>query len=230
VLGIGWVMLNPLLEAIVIGFAFTILLGSGEISGKPFSIFLLSGIVMFDLFSRIVNQNTISLIAATGVIKQIYFPREIILLVLAGVELVNFAFAFLALVMVNAFFGTFPHFDYLLLILPATVMIATALALSLFVSVGNMIFRDLQQLVIIGLRLLFYVTVLFSARMATPETAIYGLINPLTALVEFFRSIALYERPPEFITLVWPAILAAVLLYSGYVFFTHHEGRFVDYL
>lgn len=230
VLGIGWVMLYPLLEASVIGFAFSVLLGRGEVAGKPFSIFILSGIVVFDLFSRVVNQSTISLITTMGVIKQIYFPREIVLLVLIGVELVNFSFAFLALVLVSAFYGLFPHFDYLLLILPAAIMAVIALGVSLYASVCNMIFRDLQQLILIAIRLLFYVTVLFSMRMVTTETAIFGQINPLTSLVEFFRSIVLYKDPPELITLIWPAVFAAVLLYSGYIFFTHHEGRFIDYL
>lgn len=230
VLGIGWVMLYPLMEASVIGFAFSVLLGRGEIAGKPFSIFILSGIVVFDLFSRIVNQSTISLITSMGVIKQIYFPREIILLVLMGVELVNFSFAFLALVVVNAFFGSFPNFDYFLLILPAAITAVIALGVSLYASVCNMIFRDLQQLILIAIRLLFYVTVLFSLQMVTPETMIYGQINPLTTLVEFFRSVVLYESPPELITLVWPAVFAVVLLYSGYIFFAHHEGRFIDYI
>jgi ABC-type polysaccharide/polyol phosphate export permease len=116
------------------------------------------------------------------------------------------------------------------LILPAAITAVIAVGISLYVSVCNMIFRDLQQLILIGIRLLFYVTVLFSLQVVSPETAIYGQINPLTDLVEFFRSVVLYESPPEFITLVWPAIFAAVLLYSGYIFFAHHEGRFIDYL
>ena len=228
-LGVGWVMVYPFLEAVVIGFAFSVLMGRGEIAGKPFIVFLLSGIVMFNLFSRTVVQSTTSLLGTMGVIKQIYFPREIILLVLMGAELVNFFFAFLTLLLVNAVYGTYPAINYLILILPILIMAAIALGTSLYASFGNLVFRDLQQLILLTVRLLFYVSVLFSLRVASPKTAIIGLVNPLTALIEFFRSIVLYEQPPQLVMLLWPAALAAALLYSGYIFFAHNEDRFIDF-
>ena len=230
VLGIGWVMLFPLMEALVLGFAFSVLMGRGQVAGKPFVIFLLSGIVLFNLFSRVVQHSTVSLLSSSGIISQIYFPREIILLVLMGEELVNFIFTFITLLIVNAFSSTFPNLQYLLLVLPIIIMMAIAFGTALFASFGNIVFQDLQQLVALVMRLLFYVTVLFSLRVATPETAIFGLINPLTALVEFFRSILLYEQTPQFVVLVWPALLAVALVYSGYIFFTHNEDHIIDYV
>jgi lipopolysaccharide transport system permease protein len=230
VLGIGWVMVFPLMEAIVLGFAFSVLMGRGNVAGKPFVIFLLSGIIVFNLFSRVVQHSTISLLSSSGIISQIYFPREIILLVLMGEELINFFFTFLTLLIVNAFSSTFPNVQYLLLIFPILIMTAIAFGTSLFASFGNIVFQDLQQLVVLVMRLLFYATVLFSLRIAAPETAIFGLINPLTALVEFFRAIILYEQTPQFVVLVWPGLLAIALLYSGYIFFTHNEDRIIDYL
>jgi lipopolysaccharide transport system permease protein len=230
VLGIGWVMLFPLMEAIVLGFAFSVLMGRGYIAGKPFVIFLLSGIILFNLFSRVVQHSTISLLSSSGIISQIYFPREIILLVLMGEELINFIFTFITLIIVNAFSSTFPTVQYLLLVLPIIIMTAIAFGTSLFASFGNIVFQDLQQLIALLMRLLFYATVLFSLRIATPETAIFGLVNPLTALVEFFRAIIFYEQAPQFVVLVWPALLAAALVYSGYIFFTHNEDHIIDYV
>lgn len=228
-LGVGWVMLYPLLEAAVMGFAFSVLMRRGDVAGKPFIIFLLSGIVMFNLFSRTVNKSTISLIGAMGVIQQIYFPREIILIVLIGEELVNFLFTALTLILVNAVLGTYPDIHYLILFLPMLIMAAIAFGTSFFTSFSNLVFRDLQQLIMLVTRLLFFVTVLFSLRIASPSTDIYVLLNPLTALVEFFRSIVLYEQPPQLAILIWPATLAIALLYSGYIFFAHNEGRFIDF-
>jgi lipopolysaccharide transport system permease protein len=229
VLGIAWVMLMPLAQAGVMSFAFSVLLGRGEIDGKPFIVFLLSGIVVYNVFARTVQKSLNSIPAAMGVIKQIYFPREVILLTLMGEVLVDFAFSFMTLVVVSMFTNTYPNFYYLTLPLGLIVMLGMALGASLFVSFSSLVFRDLQQLVVLVLQLIFYVTVLFSLRIASPRVAVFGLANPLTVVVEFFRTVILYEQPPELAILLLPAVLAVVLVYSGYIFFKSNDDRLVDF-
>jgi ABC-type polysaccharide/polyol phosphate export permease len=210
-------------------FMFSFILGSGEIAGKPFIIFLLSGIVVYNIFSRTVMLSANSLIGNMSVIKQIYFPREIVLLTLFGEVLLDFAFSFIALLIINTLFSVFPNYYYLLLPFPLIIMSILSLGVSFFVSFWSLRIRDLRQIISIVLRLLFYITVLFTLRIATPEIEIFGVVNPLTVLVEFFRTVILYESAPDFALLVWPTSLALVFAYSGYVFYKSNEGRIVYY-
>jgi lipopolysaccharide transport system permease protein len=230
VLGIAWVMLTPLVYASVMAFAFEVLLGRGDVAGKPFIVFLLSGIVVFQLFSRIVLRSSISIIRAMGVIKQIYFPREVILLTLVGEIFIDFIFGFITLLIVNAFVGSPLNYYYLTLPIPTVIMLGLTMGTSFYTSYAGLVFRDLSRLISLIMQMLFYITVLFSLRIVTPNLAIFGLINPLTGIVEFFRSVILHEQVPDMATLVWPAALALVLLYSGYIFFKNNDDRLVDYL
>lgn len=229
VLGIGWVIINPLAQAIVLALIFSLILNRGEVEGRPFVLFLLAGIVVFGIFSRTVLRSTASLINTMGVIKQIYFPREIILLTILGEVLVTFLVSFLTLEVISLFFGVPPNWLYLYLPIPLLIMFGLALGTALFASFATLVVRDLQQIIALLMQLTFYLTVLFSLRFVSPELRILGLVNPLAVIVEFFRAVMLYGQLPDLSILVWPAILAIVLSYSGYVFFKSNEGQFLDF-
>lgn len=228
-LGILWIVLLPLSMSLVLTFAFTQLLGRvGDLS-VPFVSFLLSGQVMFGVFSQVVNNSKNEVLSMMGVIKQVYFPREIIILLTVGEALVDFTFMLVVLVGINLLLGIPPTWYYLLLPLPLLLMVVLSLGVGLAVSWLSMIVRDMQQLIGVVLQLLFYMTVLFSADNVDPRYAFLMSINPVSAIVETFRDLTIYARMPDIVRLYLPIVLSLVILYLGYVFFKVNEDRFADY-
>src|SRR5215470_16715764 len=101
VLGFAWSLLNPLLYLVVFYIAFEKILGSGVPS---FPIYLLSGLLVWNLFSTGLAAATSSVVGNAGLVKKVSFPREILPLAAVGSTLVHFflqsrvLFAVLALV------------------------------------------------------------------------------------------------------------------------------------
>ncbi len=229
VLGILWIVLLPLSMAFIMAFAFTQLLGRSSNLSVPFVAFLLSGQVMFEIFSHVVNHSKVEILSMMEIIQQVYFPREIVLLLIMGEALVDFLFTFVAMLFINWLLGVPPTIYILLLPIPILLMTALSLGVGFIVSWLSMLVRDMQQLVVVAVQLLFYVTVLFSAENIDPRYEFLMSINPVSAIVEAFRDITIYGRAPDPVRLYLPVVMAFVILYFGYTFFKVNEDRLVDY-
>ena len=79
VLGILWIALLPLSISVTLAFAFTQIVGDAG-AGGAFVVFLFAGQLPFNLFSNAVLKARASLLTYAGVIKQVPFPREIVVL------------------------------------------------------------------------------------------------------------------------------------------------------
>lgn len=229
-LGVLWIVLLPLSTALVLAFAFTQLLGVGQIMDVSFVAFLLSGQVIFSIFQSTVMNSHGSILGSIDLIKQIYFPRELMILLITGEALVDFFFMFVAVIGVNAvFYGIPPNIYYLLLPIPVLLMTVLGVGLALILGWVGLVVRDMQQLVAVVMQLLFFVTVLYSPYVgASPAVTRLMALNPFGSVVTAFRDILLYGRMPNWTELYFPGVLAVVLLYLGYVVFKVNEDRMVD--
>ncbi|MEL6273357.1 MAG: hypothetical protein AAFR22_26370, partial [Chloroflexota bacterium] len=166
-LGILWIIILPVMQSAVLAFAFTQLLGRGASTEVPFVAFLLSGAVIFGIFQSLVMRGVNALNGMRAVIKQVYFPREIIIVLLAGEVLVDFSFTFIALLVINAFLGILPNVYFLLLPIPIVLCLILGLGTSFLVTWLSLIIKDMQPLVGVLMQLMFYVTVLFNINMVS---------------------------------------------------------------
>ncbi|MDQ7025736.1 MAG: ABC transporter permease [Anaerolineae bacterium] len=230
ILGILWVILLPLLTSLVLAFAFTQFVGySGVVDNVPYVAFLLAGLSIFDVGHSIILRAQESLKGSMHIISRVYFPREIVLLVMVGEVLVDFCVTFVAMVVINAlFFQIYPNIYYVFLPLIVLIMVAFSLGVAFIVAWYGLLINDLQPLLTIIMQLLFYLTVLFSRSSASSLAIILLNVNPLALLLEAFRDIVLFARPPNGLNLAFAACLAITLLYVGYTLFKVNENRFVE--
>lgn len=229
-LGILWIVLDPILESLVLAFAFSQLLGRGDREGVPLVLFILSGRVTFLIFQKLVMASNNAIQKMSGVIQQVYFPREMIIMLLSTEVMVDFLFAFGGYLVVALLYGITPNIYYLLLPIPIFLMLLLAMGVSFVVAWLSLLVRDIRQLVVIGMQLLFYVTVLYDSTNVTSWRRLVPIVNPVSAMVEAARSIVLYNQMPDFVSLYFPTVLSIALLYTGYVFYKVNEDRFTDYL
>jgi lipopolysaccharide transport system permease protein len=229
-LGIIWIVLLPLSTALVLSFAFTQLLGAGQIMNVPFVAFILSGQVIFSIFQSSIMGSNGSVVRSMGLIKKVYFPREILILLLVGETIVDFMFALIAtIIILTVVYGIPPNIYYLLLPVPALIMIIMSTGLALLIGWFSIVIRDLQQLLGVLMQLLFFATIFYApGRVASPDIARIMALNPLAAIVVAFRDILLYGQSPDWVSLYLPGVLSVVFLYLGYIVFKANEDRFVD--
>jgi ABC-type polysaccharide/polyol phosphate export permease len=230
-LGIVWIVLLPISEALVIAFVFSQLLrGSLPGFGAPFVVFLLTGLTYYSIFDKIVRQSPTAFVTHRNLIARVYFPREVILFLLIGEVLVDWCFVFGAMLLVNLAFGIVPHPIYITAIIPLMILAGISLGITFFLSVLSLLVRDLQQLIGVFMALFFYLTVLyFPARMSYPTTTIIEL-NPILQLLMQFRDIIIAYQHPFSMHLVWSGLLMITLLQYGYLFFKVNENHLADNL
>src|SRR5216684_9052789 len=97
VLGAAWAIIQPLFTMLV----FTLFFGKlGHIpsDGVPYPIFAYAGLLPWMFFSNAVTSSGNSLVGSANLITKVYFPRMIIPGAAVGAGLVDFAIAFIILI------------------------------------------------------------------------------------------------------------------------------------
>ncbi|HSL59750.1 MAG TPA: ABC transporter permease, partial [Acidimicrobiales bacterium] len=87
VLGFVWSLLNPILYLVVFSLVFREIL---RVQVPDFGIFLLSGLLAWNLFSAGVSAGTASIVGNAGLVQKVWFPREILPLANLAAALVHF--------------------------------------------------------------------------------------------------------------------------------------------
>jgi ABC-2 type transport system permease protein len=199
VLGAVWSLLNPIVFLAVFSFVSKVLGGAAE----NYPVFLLSGLLAWNLFSVSLAQGAQSVIANANLVKKVSFPREILPLATVGVSLVDFVLqsaVFLLFIIVFRY-GFQLDLIWLYPIAFVAVLLITV-AFTMLVSALNVRYRDVQHLIGLGLLVWFWMTPIvygasnvYTKMMGYPHGLLLWriyLLNPLTWVVMGFQR-ALYH-------------------------------------
>jgi len=196
VLGFAWSLLLPLVQLAVYWLVMGKFLGAGR-TVPSYGVFIFCGLAVWTLFSEILSSATVSIVYNAGLVKKVYFPRELFPLAATGAALVNFLFQLVILLIATtiAGLGTGHWPDPAMLPLPILGLVALVLfgtALGLLLAAANVYLRDMQHLITIVITLWFWLTpiVYYVKRVGDelPKTLydIY-LLNPVATVVFAFQ-------------------------------------------
>lgn len=159
VLGFFWTLLRPLMYLLIYSVAIGVFLGSNR-AVPEFGVYLFSGLLAWNLFTDIIGGCTGTIITNAGLIKKIYFPRELFPLSVVGAALVNFMLQLVVLIGAYVVTWTPPHWGLDLLLIPMGLLVLVLLSLGLGLILGsaNVFLRDVEYLVDVGLLLAFWMT------------------------------------------------------------------------
>lgn len=197
ILGFFWTMLNPALYIIIFWLVFTKFLPNGI---PQFVIFFASGLLVWNLFANGLTAATSSVVDNAGIVKKVYFPREILPLSAIGAAMVHY---FLQTLVLIAMLIVFQHnIDWpLIWLLPlalATLLVFVA-ALGILLSAVNVYARDMQHLLELIILAWFWLTpVVYSYKGDDPNlptSGFGGLVatflraNPMSAIILPFQKV-----------------------------------------
>jgi ABC-2 type transport system permease protein len=194
-LGAVWSLLNPVVYLAVFSFVVVVL----RTDIPDFPVFLLSGLLAWNLFSTAASQGARAVIDNASLVKKVAFPREILPLSSLGVALVDFVLqsAVLLLFVVVSGHGLRLSFLWLYPLAVAALVVFTA-AVTFWVSALNVRYRDVQHLVGIALVVWFWLTPIVYppalVQSTLSDVAVAGvplfdvyLANPMAAIVSGFH-------------------------------------------
>jgi len=230
VLGILWVLGQPLLTMVLFTLVFNRVARLQSGSAIPYPLFVLSGVVLWTFFSATINRAGNSLIGASYLISKVYFPRLIIPLSNVVVELVDFFVAALLLGALMAWYQVIPTASFLLLPLPIVICGFMAIGFGLWIAALNVEYRDVRVIIPFILQLAMYATPVVYPISALPlRYRRFAELNPMSGVIESFRA-AIFGTPFSRIALVWSAAISVVVMVSGMYYFKRVERRFADIL
>jgi lipopolysaccharide transport system permease protein len=227
-LGVLWIVLLPLSTALVMTVVFSQIMRV-HVGKEPFIAFFLAGFVPWGLFSQSVSASMRSILGALGLMNQINFPREIIVLSALGEALADALFMFAAMFVIDILVGIEPNLLYVLVPLFLVIQIAFTLGLMFIVSWLTVFIRDIPQLVSVLLQILFYLCPIIYPASIVPERFRFLItLNPVAVLIQAYRNVIVYNETPDWLSLMYPAAFAIALLVFGYRHFKANEDRFAD--
>jgi ABC-2 type transport system permease protein len=189
VLGFAWSMLNPALYLVVYWVVFDLILGSGI---PNFPIFLLSGILVWNLFATSLGSATGSVVANAGLVRKVAFPREILPLASVGAALVHFFLQAIVLVLALVVFQYHVAWSYVPL-LPVALFALLFFVAGLGVLLGsiNVHLRDTAHFVELALIAWFFMTpIVYPYETVAQKLGDHSwlfLLNPVTDIVLTFQ-------------------------------------------
>lgn len=230
-LGILWIVILPIAQSLILAIVFSQILQRAITTSVPFIVFFLTALTFWNFFQQGISKSMNSIIGSMTVITRVYFPREILVLVQLFEAMVDLAFMFVVMLVINAAMGVYPSPHILYLPLIFAVQLILMLGLMLFLSYVSVLVRDIPQLVSIILQFLFYLTpILFPLDMVPQHLRFIVILNPLAGLIQAYRDVIIYHQSPDLIALYYPVVMGGVLLYMGYLFFKANELTLADYV
>ncbi len=226
-LGWLWPLVRQLAQLVVLVFLFSKVLDLGI---ENFGIFVFAGLLVWTWFAAGVGSATVVLLADRHLVFSPGFPAIVLPLVAVAVPLVDALAVIPVLVVMLGFEGEL-HATALLLPFLLVIEFALIAGVALLTSAAHVYFRDVQNIVNVGLLLLFYLTPVFYGLKNVPERFQWLLgINPLTPLVSTVRAVLLEGRLPAVGDLAFVVSVSAAMLALGLWVFTRLEPGFVDEL
>lgn len=229
VIGASWAILQPLLTMVIFSLIFG-QLAKIPSEGIPYPVFSYTALVPWTFFAGSLTRASNSLVGSSTLITKIYFPRLVIPIasVLAG--LVDFALAFIVLIILMLVYGIVPTVN--IIWLPAFLLLATitALGVGLWLTAMNVQFRDVGYVVPFLTQFLMYATPIVYPPSLVQNPILRTLLglNPMSGVVEGFRWALLgTDAAPDALILV-STLVALALLISGAYYFRRMEKTFAD--
>ena len=226
--GILWAFVPPLVTLGAATLVFDRVLGvdTGTI---PYTMFAFAALAPWTFLTNGLVFGIPSVTQAGGMVSRLAFPRAVLPLSMIGTALIDLAIAVLAFVAFAYAIGEGLPLTALwfpLLLVVEVILVAGVVFLG---SALNVFARDVKLVVPLLAQLWLFLTPVMYPLSAVPESLRpWYLLNPMTGLVESFRSVLLLGRAPD-VGQLFPALVGAVAVFVlGAWYFAATEERFAD--
>jgi lipopolysaccharide transport system permease protein len=228
VLGVLWIILQPLLTMVVFSLIFGRLAGLPS-DGVPYPVFTFTALLPWQLFSRALTDSGVSLVNNTQLLTKVYFPR--IFIPLSGIlsALVDFGISLLVLIGMMVYYRI--PFTVNLIFLPVFTLMAilAALAVGLWFSAINVEYRDVRYTLPFLTQFWMFITPIAYSISLIPEKWLWLYsLNPMVGVVEGFRWSILGSSSFSWNMMIFSSLVVIVFLLGGMYYFRRMEDTFAD--
>ena len=227
-LGIAWAMFTPLAMMLIFTFVFSriALISTGEI---PYPIFAYCGLLPWTFFSGSLLTATVSLVSNRSLVTKIYFPREVFPIAAILSRFVDFCIASSILFGLMIYFRISFHWTIFLSPLVLMIQVLFMAGLAFFLSMGHLFYRDVKYILDAIIMLwMFATSVIYPIKVSSPTLQRILMLNPMTPIIDSYRSLILEGKIPDIVTLSLPTGIAVAFFIIGWIWFHRSEYLFAE--
>ena len=233
VLGLGWGLLFPLLILMAYTFVFRTVFkarwpGGGD-STTEFALQVFAGLVVFNLFSDLLNRAPRLILEQPNLVKRVVFPLEILpwVALCSGLFHALLGLAILLLAVMTVGPGLTPWALATPLIFMAA--LPTLLGITWLLSGLGVFIRDISHAMGPAVTMLMFLSpVLYPAEALPAHMRGWLWLNPLTLPIENLRNVLLKNQPPQWGGLLIYTLVGLVFAYLAFRFFNRLRPAFSD--
>lgn len=227
-LGFVWTAIEPALTFILLYVVFSTIRDRPQ---ENFAIYLLTGVIIYHIFSRGTLGGLSSLTSNRGILQSLNITREFFPVVataatclLVGVEL-------------GVFFGLMPFFNFIppwtIIFLPIVLLLLILLVMgfSYVLSVIHVYVRDIQPFWAVTIHALFFITpIIWYVDEVDGILLDIQKINPVGQIIELGHKLVVFGEIPPLNDWIYSSVFAIGIFFGGYFFFQRFQEHVVEEL
>ena len=233
-LGGLWMIINPLTQVAIYALILSNILAAklpGIDNQYAYAIYLMSGLLAWNLLSEIISRCLTLFIDNGNLIKKMNFPRITLPAIVVGSCLLNNILLFIAMLGIFALLGHQFNMAMLWLIPLTLTVVVLALGIGLTLGVMNVFLRDIGQVVPIVLQMLFWFTPIVYPISIIPDAYRHWLnINPIYPLTDAYQQTLVYGNSPGWEGVLIIAAIGLLLAFISLFIFRRAIEYMVDAL
>ncbi len=229
IMGFGWAVFMPLMNTVIFSIVFTQVAHLDV--GVPYPVYSYTGLLTWNFFASALRFSVSSLTTNINLVAKVYFPREIFPFSAVAVAAVDFAVGAILLVGMMIYYRVpiTPAIAFLPVVFVIEVIFTAGMAL--WLAMANLFFRDVKYLFEVVITLwMFATSVLYPVDRFGGWIRIVLAANPMTPIVDGYRSVLLRGQLPAMGPLGTAAVVSLIVLAAGWFSFHRAEYRFAELL
>lgn len=228
VLGMGWSVLSPLLQLMVMSIVFTQFFGHDQ---PHYTIYLFCGNLVFGYFKDSTSTGMRSLMDNRGIISKINVPKYMFLLSKNVSALINFGLTLGVFFVFVAIDGIAFSPRFLMLLYPIACLIVFNIGVGLVLSALFVFFRDINYLYDVFTLLLNYCSAIFYTVDKFPASVQQLMLcNPVYCYIKYFRIIVIDGNIPSMPYHLLCLFYAVVMVIIGGWIYKKNNQKFLYYM
>lgn len=230
VIGIGWVVLRPLLMVVIftVIFAWIAKIESPEV---PYPLVVFSGMIAWQFFADVVTFGSHSFLANQQLVSKVYFPRIILPASRVLCSLIDSFILLVVYLLLSRFrYGITPSLSFFLLPLFLIWLAFFSLTISLLFAALIMQYRDFRHIVPFVVQVSLYCTTVAFSIWLVPQNLQWVLaLNPLVGIINGLR-FCLFNESFSISTVFISCGVTGLCAVLSFFYFQRVQDTFADIL
>lgn len=227
VMGFGWAIFMPLVNTAVFSVIFTRVAPID--TGVPYPVFAFCGLLAWNFFASTLRFAVNSLVSNMNLVTKVYFPRELFPLSAMFVGVVDLLVGSTVLVGLMIYYGIGASWTLLWLPVVLIVQMAFTMGVGLLLAMANLFYRDVKYLFEVVITVwMFATSVVYPIGRLGGRLETLAVLNPMTPIIDGYRDIVLFHRPPFDAAFAGAAAVSFACLAVAWLVFHRAEFRFAE--